>query len=337
MKESSKKISGLFLKLASVIVVFLLIYLTAKGQVGNIADTIKTINIPTLILAIFVFSFSLAITFYRWYFLLKMQEINLTFKETLILHMSGFFFNTTTPGAVSGDVIKMATVMKRDPQNRIPAIMTIFMDRLIGLFALIILVLILVVPSYEFVLQEGSDNLKLAVAIVAGASLAGVLFMFGWIFRNKICSLPIIKNIIAWMARKSPKLFTAFQEVFDTIDTYKSKWKKCLYLFSLSLLSHFFLGLSFYIVGRSLGISANPLLFILSIQISNALSAVLPLPGGLGIRDTIGKAFLLALGCSEAQAASTPLMYTAVILFWAAVGSIFFIYWRTAFKRTQNN
>ena len=335
MNDSKKKLRNLLLNIASVAVVALLIYYTAKGQFKDIAASFKSININYLIAAAVVYSFSLIITFYRWLFLLKMQAINLSLKESLILHMSGFFFNTTTPGAVSGDVVKMATVMKRDPDNRIPAIMTIFMDRLIGLYALILLTLILVVPSYNFIFTEGSNKLQLAVALVALASICGVIFVCGWMIRKNICSISFISKIIKWLERKSPKVFTAFQQVFDTIDTYKQHWKKCLYLLSLSLLSHVFLGLSFYIVGLSLGISANPILFILSIQISNALSSVLPLPGGLGIRDAVGKAFLIALGCTETQAAATPLMYTAIILFWAAVGSLFFLYWRTIFKKQK--
>ena len=333
MNESGKKSRKTLLNLASLAVVVLLIYFTARGQFGSIADAIKTINIHTLVVATIVYSFALIITFYRWYYLLRLQSINLSFKETLILHMSGYFFNTTTPGAVSGDVVKMATVMKRDPDNRIPAIMTIFMDRLIGLYALILIVLILVIPSFNFILTKGSNKLQLAVVLVACASVCGVIFIAGWMIRKKICSISFIAKLISWLESKSPKLFVAFQQVFDTVDTYKAHWKKCLFLLSISLLSHTCLGLSFYFVGKSLGITANPILFILSIQISNALSSVLPLPGGLGIRDAVGKAFLIALGCTEVQAASTPLMYTAIILFWAVIGSIFFLYWRTLFKK----
>lgn len=333
MSGANKKLRNILLNVASIAVVGVLIYYTAAGQFKDIASSVKSIKIPFLIAATVVFSFSLFITFYRWFFLLRMQGIKLSFKESLILHMSGFFFNTTTPGAVSGDVVKMATVMKRDPENRIPAIMTIFMDRLIGLFALIVLTLILVIPSYNFIFTEGSKKLQLAVALVAIASLCGLAFIGAWLIRKKICAIPFIAKIIQWFENRFQKVFVAFQQVFDTIDTYKQHWKKCLYLLSISILSHTFLGLSFYIVGLSLGISANPILFILSIQISNALSSVLPLPGGLGIRDAVGKAFLIALGCTEAQAAATPLMYTAIILFWAIIGSFFFLYWRTLFKK----
>ena len=335
MNKQGSRFRNIVLNLASIALVAALIYYTVAGQLGAITSTIKSINFPLFVLATCIYSFSLFITLYRWHYLLIMQQIALSFSECLILHMSGYFFNTTTPGAVSGDVIKMATVMKRDPQNRIPAIMTIFMDRLIGLFALITLTLILVIPSYKFVFTEGSNKLQLAVAIVASACICGVIFIGGWVIRKKICSITLITKLINWIEKKAPKLFISFQQVFDTIDTYKQHWKKCLYLLAISILSHTFLGLSFYFVGISLGISANPILFILSIQISNALSSVLPLPGGLGVRDAVGKAFLIALGCTEVQAAATPLMYTAIILFWAVIGSFFFLYWRTLFMKSN--
>ena len=88
------------------------------------------------------------------------------------------------------------------------------------------------------------------------------------------------------------------------------------------------MGISFYTLGLALGLDISPVLFILSIQISNALASILPLPGGLGLRDSIGKSFLLAAGCSEVKAVATPLLFSGVILFWAAVGALFFLVWK---------
>ena len=210
--------------------------------------------------------------------------------------------------------------------------MTIFMDRLIGLGALLIIVLLLTAASYQFVFSKGSENLKITVAAVGITSLCGILFVTAWLFRKKICSISFITGIINWIEKKSYRLFHAFKSIFDTIDTYKSHWKVCLGLVFISLITHFLLGLSFYLVGLSLNVQAPLILFVLSIQVSNAVSSVLPLPGGLGVRDSIGKAFLLALGCSEAQASAAPLLYTGVILFWAFSGSLFFLYWRTFYK-----
>lgn len=299
-------------------------------------NAIKEANISFIILAIITFGMALLICLYRWLTLLRIQEIRLTLKETVQLHMAGFFFNTTTPGAVSGDVIKIATVIRRDPEKRIPAVMSIFMDRLIGLGALLAFVLILLVPSFNFILNESSDKVRIATLIVAAGSLAGMFCLLIWIIRKKLLKVALISKLLQTLQNKVPRLHMAFAQIIEAVEAYHQQWKICLGLFGLSILSHTCLGMSFYFIGLSLNLDISPILFMLSIQVSNALAAVFPLPGGLGLRDSIGKSFLMAAGCPEAAASVAPLLYSGVILFWGFVGALFFIYWRYSVKKLQN-
>ena len=146
-------------------------------------------------------------------------------------------------------------------------------------------------------------------------------------------SLVIIPHHTQLVKQKSERLYNAFAQIFSAIENYQKNWKSCIFLIVISLISHSFLGLSFYLLGLALNLEVSPVLFILSIQVSNALAAVFPLPGGLGLRDAIGKYFLLAAGCTEAKAAAAPLLYSGVILFWGMIGALIFLHWRATLKK----
>ena len=332
MSLNKKFLKSFFINVLTISFVLLLLYWTLpkdKDQIIAAKNALREANLTYIFLAVVTFGFFLVITFYRWLTLLRIQNICLTVKESLQLHMAGFFFNTTTPGAVSGDLLKIGTAIRRDPEKRLQAVMSIFMDRLIGLGALLAFVLILLVPAMNFILNESSHNVRLATLIVAAGSICGGICLILWIIRRKLLRIFLIKKLLRSFEKKAPRLHQAFNQIIDAIEAYQQQWKTCLFLFGLSLLSHSCLGLSFYIVGLSLNLEISPLLFILSIQVSNALASVLPLPGGLGLRDSIGKSFLIAAGCPEAAAAVAPLLYSGVILFWGGIGALFFVYWRS--------
>ncbi|MCM8531841.1 MAG: flippase-like domain-containing protein [Lentisphaeraceae bacterium] len=323
---SEKKPRKIAIKLLAISAVFALIYWTIGGQWQDIINTTKKANKTTLTLSFLIYGVALYITCFRWHVLLKLQGIHLPHSEVLKLHYSGYFFNTTTPGAVTGDLIKIAAVMKKSDE-KIVAAMSIFVDRLIGLTALLIIVLLSLIPAKEFLLSTEDHEIKLAVLTVSLGALASLICIIAYCFKSNLIRISLINRTVTWFNNKFPKLGQAFDQIIKAGDLYQNKWQACLGLLAISIFAHLCLGISFYLIGKSLGLEVSPILFILSMQISNALSAVFPLPGGLGLRDTIGKTFLLAAGTSSIMAATAPLLYTGVILSWGIIGAIVFVYW----------
>jgi glycosyltransferase 2 family protein len=78
------------------------------------------------------------VNFYRWKLILSLVEIDISFWISVRLSMLGQFFSTFMPGAVGGDLVKAVYVARRYPTRRTQSVMTILLDRVVGLFALII-------------------------------------------------------------------------------------------------------------------------------------------------------------------------------------------------------
>ncbi|HEY8280432.1 MAG TPA: lysylphosphatidylglycerol synthase transmembrane domain-containing protein, partial [Bdellovibrionota bacterium] len=83
--------------------------------------------------------FSLSIGLYRWKLLLEGQGVLLGMGEIVRYGMIGAFFNTTMPGAVSGDIIKAWYVIAdRAGQRKTPVLTSVLLDRVMGVFGLVL-------------------------------------------------------------------------------------------------------------------------------------------------------------------------------------------------------
>ena len=82
---------------------------------------------------------SLMGTFTRWRMLVRGIGIPLSFRETFRLGILGEACNLMGPGAVGGDLVKAALLAKNN-KNRIASVMaTVFLDRVLGMWALFVL------------------------------------------------------------------------------------------------------------------------------------------------------------------------------------------------------
>ena len=149
-----KKIFFTLLKL--VIVFSILIYLVYSGRL-NFEKFLLFRESPG-ILAFMVFVLVLIVVplaTFRWWLLLRAIGLPVEPKQTFLLTWIGNFFNTTLPGAFTGDVVKGYYVIKaQQEEGRTPALMTLLIDRFVGLFGLIVMSFLALVFNFELILSQ---------------------------------------------------------------------------------------------------------------------------------------------------------------------------------------
>ena len=88
----------------------------------------------------------------RWNLLLSGMDIKIPLTRAMRLQLIGFFFNTAMPGAVGGDVIKgMYVLREKTATSKTNSLLTIILDRIIGLVALFVIVSVAIVARYDLV------------------------------------------------------------------------------------------------------------------------------------------------------------------------------------------
>ena len=80
----------------------------------------------------------------RWQYLLYVQDIRLPWWRVLALMIIGVFFNVVAPGGTGGDLVKTFYLMKETPGKRTLALLSVIMDRILGLLSVVILAAIFI-------------------------------------------------------------------------------------------------------------------------------------------------------------------------------------------------
>jgi len=119
------------------VVIALLIFLSQRGLL-SIERTVEALKqyhytIPALLIMIF----NAFLSIFRWHLLLLAQGIKISVSRVIQLSFIGFFFNTTIPGAVSGDVVKAYYVANETHDKKAPSLSSILFDRISGLCGLV--------------------------------------------------------------------------------------------------------------------------------------------------------------------------------------------------------
>ncbi len=84
----------------------------------------------------------------RLIWMLAIQEVRLTFWNSVKLSFAGNFFNFALPGTTGGDLIK-AYYITRYTDRKTEAVLTVFLDRVIGLFGLVVIAGTMIITVWD--------------------------------------------------------------------------------------------------------------------------------------------------------------------------------------------
>jgi uncharacterized protein (TIRG00374 family) len=125
-----------------------------------------------------VFAFGVFIGTLRFKLLLGLAEVRAPFGLLLRLHMTAVFFNVVIPGNIGGDVVKGLYVARdADKTKRTTILLLVFVERLIGVSALILVGALVVVIRVSAIASDPFLR-PLAPAIM----VLGSLTLFGGLF-----------------------------------------------------------------------------------------------------------------------------------------------------------
>ena len=101
----------------------------------------------------------------RWKILLNVQGIDMGWVRTWQLFMIGMFFNLFMLGSTGGDVVKMFLAMREARSNKAAALLSVFMDRVIGMMALILISLGFLYFRYDLLSHSPASSALLTTLL----------------------------------------------------------------------------------------------------------------------------------------------------------------------------
>lgn len=271
----------------------------------------------------------------RWWWLLRINALDVTLTEALRFTWIGLFFNSVVPGATGGDVIKALYIMKRCPGKRIPALVSVFVDRILGLGSLAILGAVVVL----FALDRFA-TLALAIWAVMGC----VLLLGSIAFSKRLRQALRIKPMLD---RLPPRIGNTLKLVDEAVHFYRGHKT----VLALSLLSgignHVFFVVSVALMGDALGIGMPWFEYFVLIPIINVVSAVPIAPNGWGVGEALYKTLFANYGGAYVDGVANPgavmgtrgvalsVLFRLHMTLWSLLGGLFVLLERDRVTRAD--
>jgi uncharacterized protein (TIRG00374 family) len=235
------------------------------------------------LLGVLVLLASMLVQAVRWWYLLRAQEIDLSFPQTISLLWIGFFFSLVLPGLSGGLMARGYYVTREAPSAKIAGISTVLLDRAIGLYALLWLSMVSLL--YLFWSQKALTVPILQVGALSLLLLAGATLFFVALWAQPTRDLAL---------RLVPRRFRPAVEA--TLKTYHARGRLLLGCFGLSLAAGIMAMGAFLVAGHIIGTPINwkqaflvcPLVYVIgSLPIS---------PGGIGVGETAASVLFARFG-----------------------------------------
>jgi len=316
-----------------------LIHLTLKTTGGAFWSELLMAKKIYLILPLLLSGGVLAIQTYRWNLLLKVQGIHMKGWDLLRLTLIGIFFNLALPGAVSGDVVKIGFAVRQVKDKKVEAALSVFMDRVLGLFGLLPLASLMVMLNLPFLLELEPKYrpIQIAAFAVGLCSIGGILAIAMVELRHIFMRWQRIVWIVHLGKIKLPALIVSrLERLVHALEIYHDNRRTIASAIGLSILVHSCLALNLFFVGISYGENVLCLSdYFLTTQVSNAIAAIPVTPAGIGTRDAVTAMFLAALQVPQAIIGVVPVTVTLIILFWGLVGGMVLVFSRGAKSATE--
>src|SRR5262245_12860375 len=244
----------------------------------------RPIQIETYLLAAAFVAANTALTFVRWYLLVRAQNLPFTLKSAFRLGLVGYFYNTFLPGSVGGDLLKAAYIA-REQERRTVAVATVLIDRAIGLWGLVVIVALTGSAFWLFAPEMMQDQPYLRQTVkISLVLLAVTVAMWGI-----LGILPERRaQRFARRLNSIPKIGGAMSEFWRAVWLYRSKGKTILAALGLSLVGHTCSVLAFYLAVVTFqpagDLSAVPGLreHFLVVPVGMTAQGFFPAPGGVG-------------------------------------------------------
>jgi glycosyltransferase 2 family protein len=270
----------------------------------------------------------------RWRMLLEAQDIRIGFWLSLELTLIGLFFNNFMPGLTGGDIIKAYYAAKLTSERKTHAVVTVFLDRIIGMIALGLVAGVAICIGIFTTGTADHGPFRQAHWFVGAfivASVVGALVFYSRRLRavskriikaapgyDRVRSMGVVHRIVAMLVKVDSAVFL-----------YRYKKMVLVNTTLISFVAHSAAILSIYFFGRALSINqASVVQYFIVVPVSFIVSSVPVTPAGWGVGEYVFKIFFGAVGIPGTAAITMSVIYRFTSALWTLPGGVILMFQR---------
>ena len=267
-------------------------------------------------LSISLFSICLLCIISRWKIILDGLGIKIGWKKISSIFLIGQFFNFFMIGATGGDIVK-AIYIARETDKKTEVVSSVFIDRFIGLFALISLTATILLSNYQFYMQFNETQYVFWF-------IQSIFATFIMIILCVICAKPLIDLIVNKLPGKH-KFIAIIDTIYEATRFCFTNKSVALKTLALSYTNHIAAIFMMLFAGKALGVTIPNQAYFLIAPLINAIGSIPVTPGGLGMREIAAVTFFGLLNVSVPSAFFLSFFTYFAGMIWSLPGAIFYI------------
>jgi glycosyltransferase 2 family protein len=313
MTPKLKSQLGLILKLAFAA---LLIGFMIKSGALNLTQLMSLLTFKNVAIGLVLIGLNISFCAWRWIILLRARGFDVSFIYGFQLFLIGQFFNFALPGSVGGDVLKGYYLVKDNPGRKMDSVLSILIDRILGLYSFFLLSLIAIIWDFDFVMSHEK------IRWVAGFCL--VIFLVMTVF----FLISFSERLYRWsglhfLGRRFDKLHT----LLDAFRQFGKNRGVIATSVTVSIFSQLFVMFFFYYLATAMGETAITWKAILfAVPMGFVVTAVPISPAGVGVGQ-VAFHYLFEVYLNKTTNFGTIAITACQLasLAWAMVGAVVYI------------
>jgi len=260
-------------------------------------EILKGIEPGVLLLAVLVFVLAQSVSTLRWRILLPGRY---GYGRLFSLYFIGSFFNNFLPTAIGGDLVK-TYYLYRDERDLGAATTAVFMDRYVGMAALLVMGSTGMYLTRRIVVSE---MLPAAYALLVSGYLLSVFFLWRvpwdrWIKRLRTFREPLLR----YEARKGSVLKALL----------------------LSFIVQFLVISCVAVLGRGLGLDLEAKYYLAFVPMASVISMIPVSISGIGLRESAMAYLLGRIGIGIEEAVTLSLLWYGTVAVSSLIGAVEYV------------
>jgi uncharacterized membrane protein YbhN (UPF0104 family) len=271
-----------------------------KAGVREILSHLTTIKPGYFILAVLIYIMATYISAFRWKILL---DEDYPVGKLFSLYMIGGFFNNVMPGLIGGDAVKVYYLYS-DTKRGGSSLGSVFMDRYVGFFAMLI------------------------IGLIAGVIVFSDLKKIGMHMAMPVLFIVFILGSIAVFSVRIGRRFSAVSDFYDYFHAFIKKKMIMFRAFSISVVIQLMAFTMVYIIAAGLGQSLSFGSIAVFMPIILAVSTIPISISGFGVRESAFVVLFGLVGLPPEVAASISFLWFLSIAAASLIGLVEFLRYR---------
>lgn len=305
-----KNTFSVLIRVACTFLLFALAFKLSDVKLQEVVGKIRAIP-PLLLSLIFIWhALTQLLGVYRWSIILRSRDIHLPFSRLTVVTLKSMFFNMILPTAMGGDVVRVYALYK-NPEKRREGVASVFVDRMIGLTAMVGIALFSVLWGAKYLEETPFTFYILAFAVL-------YFFILAMLATSLLRKIALKFFQIVKLKALSEKVMA----LFDALYSYLSFRKTMGFALCLSFALQIGVIFTYFFVARVMNVHISLFHLFLFMPVVWIFS-MLPISlGGLGLREFAFTVLFSKIGIPRDACLSLSIVASAIAMFLGLLGGI---------------